>query len=109
MFFGAYWLVDGIFSIIHIFLKNSDLHWSWLLSRGIIGILPEIILLRHPLLSALFGPTVTVWIMGFMGGVHQPRVSSPYANREKHIPTTSTGQNFLIKNRQNIDNIALLC
>ncbi len=37
IFLGVYWLIDGMFSLIQIFTKTSDLHWGWLLARGILG------------------------------------------------------------------------
>lgn len=67
LFLGAYWLVDGIFSILRIFTKNSDLHWGWLLARGILGILAGSYVLANPLISAIMLPTTLVIIMGVQG------------------------------------------
>ena len=64
---GLYWLVDGIISIIRIFLKNTEVHWGWLLARGILGILAGVLVLQHPLWSALLVPTVLVIILGIQG------------------------------------------
>jgi uncharacterized membrane protein HdeD (DUF308 family) len=66
-FLGAYWFVDGIFSIIRIFLKDSELHWGWLLVRGILGILAGLYVLRHPLVSAVFLPTTLVIVLAIQG------------------------------------------
>ena len=64
---GLYWLIDGIFSIIRIFLKNAEISWGWLLARGILGILAGILVLRHPLWSTLLLPAMLVIILGFQG------------------------------------------
>jgi uncharacterized membrane protein HdeD (DUF308 family) len=67
IFLGAFWLVDGIFSIVRIFLKDSDTHWGWLLARGILGILAGIYILRHRLISGIMVPTIFVLVMGIQG------------------------------------------
>jgi uncharacterized membrane protein HdeD (DUF308 family) len=67
LFVGAYWLVDGIFSIVRIFLKDSDIHWGWLLARGILGILAGILVLRHPLWATVLVPATLVIILGIQG------------------------------------------
>jgi uncharacterized membrane protein HdeD (DUF308 family) len=67
IFLGAFWLVDGIFSIIRIFINDSDTHWGWLLARGILGILAGLYILRHPLISAIIVPTIFVLVMGIQG------------------------------------------
>ncbi len=67
VFLGIYWLVDGLFSIIRIFLKDSDTHWGWLLARGILGILAGILVLRHPLMATVLVPTTLVFILGIQG------------------------------------------
>jgi len=64
---GLYWLVDGIISIIRIFLKNREVHWGWLLARGILGILAGVLVLQHPLWSALMVPAVLAIILGVQG------------------------------------------
>jgi uncharacterized membrane protein HdeD (DUF308 family) len=66
-FLGLYWLIDGIMSIVQIFLKNTKVHWGWLLARGILGILAGILVLQHPLWSALMLPAVLVIILGVQG------------------------------------------
>ncbi len=64
---GIYWLIDGIFSLVRIFLKNTEIHWGWLLARGILGILAGIIVVRNPLWSTVLIPTVLVIILGVQG------------------------------------------
>ena len=69
---GFYWLIAGVFSLVNIFVKKSNVHWGWLLLKGIVGILAGIVVIRHPILSAIFIPTVLVGIVasfGIFGGV----------------------------------------
>jgi uncharacterized membrane protein HdeD (DUF308 family) len=67
IFLGIYWLIDGIFSLIRIFVGNSDIHWGWLLARGILGILAGLLVLRHPLYATILVPAVIVIILGIQG------------------------------------------
>lgn len=64
---GIYWLVDGIFSLVRIFLKSTEIHWGWLLARGILGILAGIIVIQNPLWSGLLVPAVIVILLGIVG------------------------------------------
>jgi uncharacterized membrane protein HdeD (DUF308 family) len=64
-FLGIYWLVSGIFDIVAIFV-NSTL-WGWKLLSGILGILAGIIIIQHPLWSAILIPTTLVIILGIQG------------------------------------------
>ena len=67
VFMGLYFLVDGVFSIVKIFLKSSDIHWGWLLLRGVLGIIVGIIVLQHPLWATILVPTILVIILGIQG------------------------------------------
>ena len=67
VFIGIYWLVDGLFSIIRIFMGGSDLHWGWLLLRGVVGIIAGILVLQHPATATLILPWVLVIILGVQG------------------------------------------
>jgi uncharacterized membrane protein HdeD (DUF308 family) len=67
IFLGIYWLIDGIFSLIRIFVGHSDIHWGWLLARGILGILAGLLVLRHPIYSSILVPAVIVIILGIEG------------------------------------------
>lgn len=67
LFVGAYWLVDGVFALVRIFTKSSNVHWGWLLLRGILGILAGGYVLANPLMSALVLPTTLALIMGIQG------------------------------------------
>jgi uncharacterized membrane protein HdeD (DUF308 family) len=67
LFIGIYWLVDGIFTFIRIFVRDSDTHWGWLVARGLLGIVAGILVLRHPLVSAVVLPATLVIILGIEG------------------------------------------
>lgn len=64
-FLGIYWLVGGIFEIVSIFIDHRQ--WGWKLFGGILGIIAGIIILQHPLWSALLVPATLVWVLGFLG------------------------------------------
>jgi uncharacterized membrane protein HdeD (DUF308 family) len=66
-FVGIYWLVSGIFSIVEIFVGDKRTHWGWLLFFGILGILAGLVVLRHPLASAILIPTFIVIYLGITG------------------------------------------
>ena len=65
-FLGFYWLIEGILSMVHVFVDRS-VPWIWSLLTGIVGIAAGILVVRHPLLSALTVPTVLVIILGVQG------------------------------------------
>ncbi len=64
-FLGFWWLVDGIFDIVSIFIDHS--RWGWKLFMGIIGILAGVFLIQAPLQGALVLAPTFVIILGFMG------------------------------------------
>lgn len=66
-FLGFYWLIDGIISIVRIFTKTTDLHWGWLLARGILGILAGLVVINNPLWSTILIPTFLVILLGIQG------------------------------------------
>jgi uncharacterized membrane protein HdeD (DUF308 family) len=67
MFLGVYWLIDGIASLVRIFFKSSQVHWGWLLVRGILGILAGMYIIGSPLISAVMVPATLAIIMGIQG------------------------------------------
>ncbi|MCA9981484.1 MAG: DUF308 domain-containing protein [Anaerolineales bacterium] len=70
-FIGIYWLVDGVFSIIAIFLDRTA--WGWKLFRGVLGILAGMVVLGQPLASAIILPWFMVTLLAFqsiiIGGI----------------------------------------
>jgi uncharacterized membrane protein HdeD (DUF308 family) len=59
-----YLFIEGILRIISIFLDASL--WGLKLVMGILGILAGIVVLNHPLLSAIAVPTYAVYVVGFL-------------------------------------------
>ncbi|MDQ3835127.1 MAG: DUF308 domain-containing protein [Actinomycetota bacterium] len=68
---GFYLLIGGILRLVSIFVDPSL--WGWKLVVGILGTLAGIVVLNHPLWSALIVPVYVVYIIGFLaiiqGGV----------------------------------------
>ena len=63
---GFYWLIDGVFRLVSIFLDRRD--WGWKLAGGILGIVLGLYVLRHPLWAALAVPEAAVVVTG-LGGI----------------------------------------
>jgi uncharacterized membrane protein HdeD (DUF308 family) len=66
---GFYWLVQGVLSLVQVFVDRS-IPWIWSLLTGIVGIIAGLFVLRHPLIAALTVPTVIVIILGVQGADH---------------------------------------
>jgi uncharacterized membrane protein HdeD (DUF308 family) len=64
-FIGAWWLVDGIFSLVGMFVDNTA--WGLKLALGILGILAGIYVLRHPLWASILVVTFVVVLLGVQG------------------------------------------
>lgn len=60
---GIYWIITGILALIGIFLKSVDVHWGWLLARGLLSIIGGIFVLSFPLFSAALVPLGLVLIL----------------------------------------------
>jgi uncharacterized membrane protein HdeD (DUF308 family) len=63
---GFYWLIQGVLSLVQVFVDRS-IPWIWSLLSGIVGIVAGLFVLRHPLIAALTVPTVIVIILGIQG------------------------------------------
>ena len=61
---GWYWLIVGIFTIVSIFMDKTD--WVWRAVTGILGILAGIVVISHPLFSAILVPTMVVTLVGIL-------------------------------------------
>lgn len=61
---GWYWLIIGIFTIVTIFMDRTD--WIWRAISGILGILAGMMVISHPLLSAVLVPEMVVIIAGIL-------------------------------------------
>jgi uncharacterized membrane protein HdeD (DUF308 family) len=62
---GAYWLIDGIFRLVTLFVDRRG--WGWKLVGGILGIILGLIVLQHPLWSAVFVPATLALMVGILG------------------------------------------
>lgn len=64
---GLYWFVAGVFALVRIFLPHRRVGWGWLLLGGALGIIAGLLVLQHPLWSAIVVPTVVVLYLGAYG------------------------------------------
>jgi uncharacterized membrane protein HdeD (DUF308 family) len=62
---GVYFLIDGVFRIVTIFIDRHG--WGWKLAGGILGILAGLAVLQHPLWSTILVPAVTAATVGIFG------------------------------------------
>jgi uncharacterized membrane protein HdeD (DUF308 family) len=62
---GLYFLIDGIFHIVSIFVDHSM--WGWKLFLGIIGIAAGLYVLEYPVVSAIALPKIYVLVLGIWG------------------------------------------
>ena len=62
---GIYWVVNGIFVLVGMFVDRSA--WGWKLFVGIISILAGMSILRYPLISTVTLPQIIILIMGIQG------------------------------------------
>jgi uncharacterized membrane protein HdeD (DUF308 family) len=62
---GIYWLVEGIFDIVSIFIDHSM--WGWKLFIGIISIAAGAYILSYPIVAAVALPKIFVLVMGIWG------------------------------------------
>lgn len=64
-FLGLYWLISGLISIGSIFIDNRK--WGLKLGAGLLGVLAGLLILSHPIWSALLVPTALAIIVGVFG------------------------------------------
>ncbi len=62
---GIWWLVDGIFDIVHMFTDHTA--WAWKLFIGIVSIIAGSYILMYPVLVGLELPQLFVLILGIWG------------------------------------------
>jgi uncharacterized membrane protein HdeD (DUF308 family) len=65
LFLGIWWFITGLIDLISIFFDRT--HWGWKLFSGILGIIAGLIIIRHPMWSALLVPATLGWIIGIFG------------------------------------------
>ncbi len=64
---GWYWLIKGIFSLTAIFHPGAQTHRGWLIFNSVLGIFAGLAVLDHPLMSAVFVPSMLVTFVGVLG------------------------------------------
>ena len=62
---GLYWVIQGIFVLVAMFVDHTA--WGWKLFMGVLGILAGIVVLRHPIASALVIPAILILLLGIQG------------------------------------------
>jgi uncharacterized membrane protein HdeD (DUF308 family) len=62
---GLYWFVQGILILVAMLLDHSA--WGWKLFMGALGILAGLVVMRHPIASALVVPSILVLLLGIQG------------------------------------------
>jgi uncharacterized membrane protein HdeD (DUF308 family) len=62
---GVWWLVDGIFDIVHMFTDHRQ--WGWKLFMGIVSIIAGGYILMYPILVGVELPALFVLILGIWG------------------------------------------
>jgi uncharacterized membrane protein HdeD (DUF308 family) len=60
-----YWLIQGTFTLIAMFIDHSA--WGWKLFIGILGILAGVVVMRHPIASAVELPMLLILLLGIQG------------------------------------------
>jgi len=64
-FLGIYWLVQGIFDIVSIFIDHTA--WVWKLFIGIVSIIAGSSILMYPIAAAIALPKIFVLVLGIWG------------------------------------------
>jgi uncharacterized membrane protein HdeD (DUF308 family) len=64
-FLGFWWLIQGIFDIVSIFIDHSA--WGWKLFIGLVSIAAGAYILMYPIAAALALPKIFVLVMGIWG------------------------------------------
>jgi uncharacterized membrane protein HdeD (DUF308 family) len=64
-FLGFYWMFEGIFTIIAMFIDHTA--WAWKLFIGIISIMAGSTIVMYPLVSALALPKIFALVLGIWG------------------------------------------
>ncbi len=64
-FIGIWWMVQGIFDIIGIFIDHSM--WGWKLFIGIVSLMAGYYIVSYPIVSAIALPKIFVLVLGIWG------------------------------------------
>jgi uncharacterized membrane protein HdeD (DUF308 family) len=64
-FLGIWWMVQGIFDIISIFIDHSM--WGWKLFIGIVSLMAGFYIVSYPVAAAIALPKIFVLVLGIWG------------------------------------------
>lgn len=64
-FLGIYWMVEGIFDIVSLFVDHTA--WGWKLFIGIVSIIAGGTILMYPIAAAVALPKIFVLVLGIWG------------------------------------------
>jgi uncharacterized membrane protein HdeD (DUF308 family) len=62
---GIYWMMEGIFNIIWLFIDHAM--WGWKLFVGIVSIIAGFYIMAHPIISAVALPKIFALFLGIWG------------------------------------------
>ncbi len=62
---GLYWVISGIFDLVHMFIDHTG--WGWKLFMGLISILAGGTILMYPVAAAVTLPQIFVLVLGIWG------------------------------------------
>ena len=62
---GLWWLIEGLFNLLAIFIDRSN--WGWSLLKGALGVLAGLLVLNFPLVGGAIYFSLMVIIMGVIG------------------------------------------
>ena len=62
---GIFWVVEGLITLVWMFVDHTA--WGWKLFIGLLSVFAGIIILRHPLASAVTIPALIILLMGLQG------------------------------------------
>jgi uncharacterized membrane protein HdeD (DUF308 family) len=65
LFLGIWWFIGGIIDLITLFFDRTA--WGWRLFSGILGIIAGLIIIRHPMWSAVLVPATLGWVLAIFG------------------------------------------
>jgi len=62
---GLYWLIGGIFNLVSLFYDRTA--WGWRVFSAVLGIIAGIVILNHPMWSAILIPGTLLIFLGIIG------------------------------------------
>ncbi len=62
---GFWWLADGIFDIVSLFIDHTQ--WGWKLFIGVVSIIAGSYVIMHPVIAGIELPQILVLVLGIWG------------------------------------------